>query len=68
MSAKLNKSIAHGFQIKQMEADKVNIKINISVHDVPEKTEGCEIIVLTLKPLSIDSVVRLAFSNPRFYI
>lgn len=39
-----------------MEADKVKIKINISVHDVPEKTEGCEIIVLKLKPLSIDSV------------
>lgn len=28
-----------------MEADKVKMKINISVHDVPEKTEGCEIIV-----------------------
>lgn len=48
-----------------MEADKVKIKINIIVHGVPEKTEGCEIIVLKLKPLSIDSVTGLVFSNPK---
>lgn len=48
-----------------MEADKVKIKINISVHDVPEKTKGCEIIVLKLKSLRIDSVKGLVFSNPK---